>query len=132
MIYNYITRPQSPYPQTIHAETHEHRAPTDDSIAMLREMEAKARDQLIMQIKLPDGPVPLAAMVQYDGAKDCTWFAVKVKLGSKEKLVKWHAYLDYRDERDKAIDEIFKGCCEAVAKELMTGVMAELVKTLRR
>ena len=45
MFDTYVTRREPHYPQTINK--HEHRAPTDDSVKLLREMEEKARDQVV-------------------------------------------------------------------------------------
>lgn len=42
-------RTAAPYPQ--HVESHEHRAPTDESVRLLREMEQKAIDSVIHAIR---------------------------------------------------------------------------------
>lgn len=132
MLDTYVLRQQPAYPQHIESTTHEHKAPTDESIKLLREMEEKARAQIILQVRLPDGPTPIAAFVSHDPLRGGTWFAVKVKVGGTEKVLKWHSHVEYSQDHHKAMDEIFKGCCEAVASELMEGVMRELLKTIRR
>ena len=42
----------SPRPQTVYQKTtvHEHRAPTDESVALLKDMEEKARDKVIKSV----------------------------------------------------------------------------------
>lgn len=131
MFDTYVQRGRDTQYVTKEVNITENRAPTDDSVKLLREMEDKARDQIILQVHLPHGPVPLSAVVQHDAMREGTWFAVKVMVGGKERVLKWHVDHDYSYDHQKALDEVFKGCCEAVASELMQGVMAELAKNMR-
>jgi len=131
MFDTYVQRGRDTQYVTREVNVTEKRAPTDESVKLLREMEDKARDQFILQVHLPHGPVPLSAVVQHDVMRGGTWFGVKVMVGGHEKVLKWHADIDYRQEHQKAVDAVFKGCCEAVAEVLMEGVMRELVKTIR-
>jgi hypothetical protein len=131
MFDTYVTRGRDTQYVTKEVNITEKRAPTDESVKLLREMEDKARAQLILQVHLPDGPVPLSAVVQHDVMRGGTWFGVKVMVGGREKVLKWHTDLDYSADRQKALDEVFKGCCEAVASVLMEGVTQELFKRAR-
>lgn len=51
MFDTHIHRKESPYPQSIHVKSEEHRAPTDDSVRLLQEMQDKARDSIVLAMR---------------------------------------------------------------------------------
>lgn len=63
---------------------HEHRAPTDESIKLLREMEEKARDNLLLAIRVPDGPIPMAVHVYRDFLGQGCHVRMKMRINGKD------------------------------------------------
>ena len=51
---------------TEHREIHEHRAPTDESVRLLREMEMKAQDNILLAIQCNTTGFSYKAMVYYN------------------------------------------------------------------
>lgn len=66
MFDTHVHRSAPPYPQSIHSETHEHRAPTDESVKLLREMEQKAQDSIMLAIRCDDNAFKFLAVVLDD------------------------------------------------------------------
>lgn len=50
-------------PRTITKTVHEHRAPTDDSVKLLREMEQSASDEIIKKFRVQDNVIKDAVVV---------------------------------------------------------------------
>lgn len=82
MFDTFIHRPAAPYPQTI--TKHEHRAPTDESVKLLREMEAKAREQIIKAHELKDNNFEAKILTEFDYMNDKYIVHIFFRLNGKE------------------------------------------------
>lgn len=75
-----IIKTAAPYPQ----EIHEHRAPTDDSIRILREMEAKARQQVADSFVFTDNSVNGSVTVFHNELTPDRTVYVRLTLNGRE------------------------------------------------
>lgn len=115
---------QSPrYPQSIHSETHEHRAPTDESVKLLRELEAKAQDSVMLAIRSDDNAFKFSAAVFDDIANFNRTLRIQYSLNG--------------DLRDLSIDlpnntrnfeEIIMQVRESIIKSLATQMVVGAIK----
>lgn len=97
---------------------HEHRAPTDESIKILREMEEKARDNLILAIRIDDGPIPMAVQVFRDFLNEGCHVAMRLRIGGKEEVVKFHLKeFELNTDLHKFIDEVHDRAFGALVKQ---------------
>lgn len=64
-------------------EVHEHKAPTDESVKLLREMEAKAREQVIASISLDNNKLTGVVKVHFDPCKDAYIATAVVDINGK-------------------------------------------------
>jgi hypothetical protein len=94
---------------------HEHRAPTDESVRLLREMEQKARDQIIQAIRLEDALIDCVIHAQEDFAGARMEYLVIAKVNGQ------------RIEARKAFD--FDVMPDAIAITLR-GLLAERIATV--
>ncbi len=108
------------YPQ----EIHEHKAPTDESVRLLSEMEEKAREHVAFQIEVRDnefsGCVTQFVVNQYAFVHDVY---IKFTLNGKERNVKRRCPFDTWTKMDPA------GAREMLGKAIAEAVTDEVLKT---
>jgi hypothetical protein len=73
MFNTYITKEAPRYPQTI--TKHEHRAPTDESVRLLKEMEMKAEEKMIEAVRLENNVFKAVYRV-FDNPRDMNYKCV--------------------------------------------------------
>lgn len=61
-------------------EIHEHRAPTDQSVALLKEMEAAAKDKIVDAVHVGDSYFECVVHIEKDLIADCTRMRAVFKL----------------------------------------------------
>lgn len=91
--------------------THEHRAPTDESVKILREMEAKARDGVLSAIHIKD--TEIHGVVFYEPFNNRV--TVRVKVNGRT--------IDASVERTDTPQELHAELSRAIAAELLTDTM---------
>ncbi len=76
-------------PSEVRVTTHEHRAPTDDSVRILSEMEQKALDRVLMAVSVADNSFNGSVVVMANPMTlgNTTW--VKFKLNGVEHKMKF-------------------------------------------
>jgi hypothetical protein len=110
--------------------THEHRAPTDESVRLLKEMERAALDKIMATVRLEGSPVDCyvaQARQMMTGDYD---FYVRYKLGSETRELK-HTYrpgfeLSASDERVRCTQELR----DVLAKDIANGLLLKPMQRL--
>lgn len=112
------------FPERSHTEyvtraVHEHRAPTDDSVKLLREMEKKARDQVIEAIHVGDTTFECVVHQQHDFASDLTTWRAVFSLNGKNLT----ADFEFRPWQTKPADAAV-GLRDAISKKIATEILS--------
>ena len=111
----------------------EKRAPTDESVRLLREMESSARKEVLKAIQLPSNEFSGVVHLMHDALSCNTNFAVLFKLNNKDHrvLVTINDFTD--DSRDKQIEKIVSEVSNYLAGNILQGIfkadqLRELIK----
>lgn len=110
------------YPQ----EVHEHRAPTDESIKLLREMEEKARRQIVESMTIDNVFHVTAVKFQHESFDSTAVVYVHYKLNGREyhhKIQGPDARLMHLD-KEAAFKTIFERLSQDIAAQLMNVLMS--------
>jgi hypothetical protein len=121
-----VFAPQRRTTEYVTKEIHEHRAPTDDSVRLLREMEGKAKEQIIEALHIGDTTFDCVVHVSKRFEDSTTRLLAVFSLNGK-KLTAEHIEHDHRYERDAA----FAALRDAIAKEIATEVLVPALSRLR-
>jgi hypothetical protein len=110
-------------------EVHEHRAPTDASVKLLREMEQAALDKIMATVRLEGCPVDCMLAQMRDPFGDYQFF-IRYKLGTVTREVR-HDFrprfnLAPHDLREQAIGELR----DALAKDIAIGLLDQPIRQL--
>lgn len=125
MFDSYIVKPGDANHYHTHNVT-EKRAPTDESVRLLREMEQKAQDEVIQSIRLQntefDGVIHVMRNIM-----DCTTsYRCVFKLNGK-KFMAEHVAKEWDDKDSRVI-----GIRDAVAKEIANTVVSEFLPKIAK
>jgi hypothetical protein len=108
--------------------THHH-APTDESVRLLREMEAKAKAEVERSIRVEDSLLKCVAQVWTDLYNMQRCFAVHFSINGRKMKVEHHADMDGKPEEiARALHEKIAG---EIAAHVLHGVLRELEAGLR-
>lgn len=102
------------------SEVHEHRAPTDDSVRLLREMEQRVRDEVVKTTIVRDTDFECVVYKTADLMMGDTAFAIVYSLGGKKHRTEYRA--SARDQLD--IDDVSRGIRDAVARDIASVMLA--------
>ena len=107
-------------------EVHEHRAPTDDSVRLLREMEAKAHEQIVRSVHVGDATFDCVVHMQQNMVDQSTELLAIFSLNGKKMTAKHrvHTY-DYSAPKD------IEALRNAIAKEIATEVLVPAWEKMR-
>lgn len=83
----FLPVPQRTETTFVTREVHEHRAPTDDSVKLLREMEQAARDQVDQTIRVEDSPIDCLMQINIDLANRERVARVHFKINGVQRVV---------------------------------------------
>lgn len=75
--------------QFVTKEVHEHRAPTDSSVRLLREMEGAAKDNVLAAFRTRDNTFDAVWHVFYSGISDEQKISCRFKLNGKEHQIEF-------------------------------------------
>jgi len=110
---------------------HEHRAPTDESVRLLREMEQAARDKVVQAIRLENSPIDCVIHTQNDAMNARRDFCLFVHINGKRLEVRRSF-----DSLDATVEEIADGLLTAISERIAAEVLApafgKLSQQLRR
>lgn len=98
---------------------HEHRAPTDESVRLLREMEQAARDKVVQAIRLENAPIDCVVHAQDNAMNGDRDFCVFVRVNGKRIEVRRSFNL-----LDATVEKVANGLLAAVSKRIAEELLA--------
>lgn len=110
-------------------EVHEHRAPTDKSVELLRDMEKAARDKILETIRLEDAGVDCVVVHQRPMQTGDDEFAIRYRLGGETVTLR-HTVERRRSEsageyRQRVVDELVDLLARNIAVRLLRPAFAK-------
>lgn len=110
-------------------EVHEHRAPTDKSVALLKEMEAAAERRIVEAIHIGDTTFECVVHIEKDMMADCTRLRAVFKLNGRAETVN-HSFRP-RDHGDElaAANALRDEVAKVIASKMLAGAFAQLYRT---
>lgn len=109
---NYVTK-----------EVHEHRAPTDASVRLLREMEAKAKDEIVAAVHINDTTFDCVVHIHKVMMDDSTKFLAIFSLNGKRLTVEYTRH--FTEEPKKAIQSLRDEVARTIANEILQPAFAK-------
>jgi hypothetical protein len=117
MFDTFVVRPGS----ASHTHTHhEHRAPTDQSVALLREMERTALDEVIQAVRVENCGIDAVLHHMRDIANDEDEFRIVYKINGERRVVQY--------QHDMMQDGLAEGLRDALARDVATVLMGGMLK----
>ncbi len=110
---------------SVHKTVEEKRAPTDESVRLLREMERSARDEVIKSIKVANTEIEVVLHKKRDHLSAVINYLCVFKLNGQKRTAEFHAN-EWDDTEKRAI-----GIRDAIAKEVANAIMLEVAKSVR-
>jgi hypothetical protein len=104
---------------SVNASITEKRAPTDDSVRLLREMEAKAREQVIKTIRLDDNDFKCVVHIMNEVHSGDIKYAVLYSLNGKRIETRFQ-HADF-----EKLDDMIPKLIDAVATDIAKNIMAK-------
>lgn len=112
-------------PSSVSVSVEERRAPTDESVRLLREMEGKAREQVEQSLRIESCGVE-AIVHRVDDPMDAkTRLAIHYKVNGHQR--KCYAEADWRAEIQESMDAVWKALANDLAAYLMSGVVKQVI-----
>ena len=108
-------------PSHISVTKTEKRAPTDESVRLLREMEDAAKGQVLAAVRVENTPVDGVLHVMRDTLSDVTHFACVFKVNGKRMEARFED--KHRGSRQYIAIGIRDAIAEAIANELTANVL---------
>lgn len=108
---------------TINFDVTERRAPTDESVRLLKEMERAAEAKVMEAVRCSDNTFDCTVHVQDDRLSDVRLFAVIFKLNGRKMRA------DYRTNSYANLEDVISGILTAVSAEIarnIAGAFAEM------
>lgn len=113
-------------PTTVHH--HEHRAPTDKSVELLKEMEAAAQRKLISASRLDDNTIKAEWYRFRTPASPHEQLAIRIRINGKEHVIE--AELPYATETEEEVAEfVYQKLAGRISEILTTSIMCDSRKT---
>lgn len=109
---------------------HEHRAPTDESVRLLREMEQAARDKVVQAIRLEDSPIDCVVHTQKDPMNARHDFCIFVQINGRK--IEIRKSFDQEFEVEEIAEGLMVAVSERIAAEVLAPAFGKLSKQLRR
>ena len=122
MFDSYVIRREPNYPQIVH----EHRAPTDESVRLLKEFEEKADKKIVESIRLTNNRFEAQVHRHDDFASAKTYYKIIYQLNGYPRHVTCFVD-DFGQEIEKSLEVIWK----AIANDLASFLMEVVYKTVR-
>lgn len=107
-------------------EVHEHRAPTDQSVRLLAEMEQAARNKVLASIRLENCPIDAVVHMYRDPRNADREFLVQFQVGGNRLEVR-KVFRMFDNE-----ETIAKGLMEAVSERIAAEILAPALTALQR
>src|SRR6185369_4164674 len=107
-------RPRTEY---VTREVHEHRAPTDDSVKLLREMEAKAREQVIQAVHVGDTTFECVCHMQKNHTDGSTTLMAIFSLNGKKMTAEFNEQ-EWRSDKFKMVEGLRAAVADKISREV--------------
>lgn len=119
MFDTYVLRPGDAH----HTHTyHEHRAPTDQSVALLREMEKAALDKVIQAVRLEGCGIDAVLHHMREPRDGDHRFKIIYKINGERRVV------DHREREEVERDDLVIGLRDALAKDIANVLMGSILR----
>jgi pyruvate carboxylase len=118
MFDTYVTRRQPVYNNTV---VHEHRAPTDQSVALLKEMEASARAKIVEAVRVESNSIKAVFQRQEDMLNDQHIYGVFYSINGEKREV------TVRDRKGE-IKDVAEKLWRALADDMALALLRKIVK----
>lgn len=110
----------------------EKRAPTDDSVRLLNEMERKVLDQIVKTFHLRDNDFEAVMMVrQFSLSHPRGELYVAFKLNGKDYICREEVPRTFGDDQEQVIRKLFEAVGKAVAEEMFMAKGPDLLNSMR-
>lgn len=103
----------------------EKRAPTDESVRLLKELEKAAVDRMIGSFELPSNTIRSRVAVRRDLMGWKNQFLILTEINGKKYEMRVETEVD--SDRRATIDELYKGLSEQLAQVIMPDVFDEAI-----
>ena len=113
----------------VHHTVTEHRAPTDESVRLLKEMEAAAREKVVQSIRLESNDFNAVVQEQYDPLNDQRHYRVIFSANGKRVEVMHTMKSDAKPQ--EIADELLDVVGRKVAAEALAPAFKEVARRLR-
>lgn len=104
----------------------EKRAPTDESVRLLRDMEDRAEKKVLAAVRVENTAVDMVLHKKEDLNTGDTLYACIFKINGKQMRA------DYRDRRNESRDVVIFGIRDAVANEIANLITKEAVQAMQK
>ena len=121
MFDSYHTHPQTSV--SVNKTVHEHRAPTDESVRLLRELEQAAQNKILDSVRVTDSLFDGLLHYQHDYVNLKKLFACVIKVNGKK--------ITARFDCDESLDreQIIFGIRDAIAREIANQITASVLSS---
>lgn len=111
--------------QYVTREVHEHRAPTDQSVALLREMEEKARAEIVKAVHVGDASFECVVHLNKFPVDGSTGLMAIFSLNGKKMIVEYREH-DWRSTREQMLVKLRDLMAEKIATEVLIPALQAL------
>ena len=119
------------YPQTINKTVHEHRAPTDKSVELLREMESASKENIIGSCLIEDNTLNgLVVFFTRSPAIMSRVAYIRFTFNGKEHVVKEELHHSFDFKRDEERAEVVRMLFDAVMKKVGDEIWPATIEAL--
>lgn len=113
-----VVAPQRSHTEYVTREVHEHRAPTDESVRLLREMEGKAKDQIIEAIHVGDTVFECVIHTMRMPESGATKLAAVFSLNGKKMTAEYTEH-DFRFNKANSAVRLRDAVAQKIATEIL-------------
>jgi hypothetical protein len=105
------------------SEVHEHRAPTDKSVELLKEFEQKAQDKVLGTVRLDGCEVSCVVHHMRDSMNLDHKFLIQYQLGNQRKTVNHTFRPGFHGNHDE-MQRLARELCTTLAEDIATSILA--------
>jgi len=119
------------YPQTINKTIHEHRAPTDDSVKLLREMEDASKESIVGMCKIEDNTLNGVIVIfeRMPGFMNRLAY-IRFTFNGKEHVIKEQLDDSFEFNKDAAVKMLFNAVHQRIDEALRPDIVKALLKNI--
>ncbi|WP_347220270.1 hypothetical protein [Chryseobacterium sp.] len=119
------------YPSHTSISVHEHKAPTDESVKLLAELEKKAQEKVDKAVRVGNTPIDVVIHTYDDWSNHHKKFAIHYKLNGKQYKVNESIPLHWLDDEEGIARALIKALSEHIAINLLQAVDRSLRSLIR-